>query len=93
MTLDRRQRRALRDIERALSVDDPVLAAALSEGPGRLLVVGRWVTRSLAWGGALMLLAGVVLPDGGFVAGGMVALLLCWIPARYAADPGGAQPR
>jgi energy-converting hydrogenase Eha subunit B len=40
-----------------------------------------------------MLLAGVVLPDGGFVAGGMVALLLCWIPARYAADPGGAQPR
>jgi hypothetical protein len=75
MTLDRQDRRALRDIEEHLAAEDPGLAGLMR----RTTRLDRWLRRVTRWVvslAATLLVLGLLLATLGLVVGGLLMLAI-----------------
>lgn len=77
MSLSRRQRRALRAIERGLAEQDPRLTERLTLPPAApSMAVADWVGCALFVVALILLIAGLVLVDRSLLQGGLLILVM-----------------
>ena len=91
MGLNRREQRALREIEERLTAEDPALAGLLARAGVARLELMRRVTRAVVVVAVTLLLLGLFLSDMSVVGGGLLILVLLLL-ARWLGRGAGQRP-